>query len=496
MEDQPSGRDIGGQVRDLARVLREQWWIILLCVVLTTFAAAAYTSSLKKEYEATAKLLLQPDNLSSTIAGASVPGVDPTRQAATDAQLVGLPVVARRVTETLNQPLREAAVSTSAGADSNILTVTVTDHSPRRAARFANEFARQYIVFRRDSARDRYSKALRTVQTRLAQTRPRTPDYAALRAQVKQLRLLVSLQTGDAQIVAAASPPDEAVRPEPERNIAIGVVVGLLLGLALAFLRDRLDRRLKNEDQIEQLLTGVPVIGLVPQPRRGRASKLMTAEGFHTLQANLALLSRDHPLKTLLVTSATPAEGKSTVALNLGLAMIEKGQAALVIDADLRRPSLSERLKVDRRVGVSSILAGDGTLETSVQEAAVEPARNGDGPTVSIGGNLPVVTAGPPAPNVQLLLNDRTLGALLAATRERSECVIFDGPPVGSFSDMLPLAREVDGVIVVVRLYHSRKDQVRRFASQLANAGIKPIGVVVLGAASGPTRYYADYLKR
>lgn len=496
MEDQPSGRDFGGQIRDLTRVLREQWWIILLCLVITTFAAAAYTSTQKKEYEATAKLLLQTDNLSATIAGAGLAGVDPTRQAATDAQLVALPAVARRVTARLKQPLLATAVTTSAGPDSNIIAVTVTDRNPRRAALFANAFANQYIAFRRDTNRQRYQRTLNTLLARLAQTRPGTPDAATLRAQAKQLRLLAGLQSGDAQVVQNASPPTAAVRPNPTRNLVLGAVVGLLLGLALAFLRDRLDRRVKNEAELESLMPGVPIVGLIPAPRRGRASRLMTAEGFHTLQANLTLLARDRPLKTVLITSAAPAEGKSTVALNLALAMTERGQSALVMDADLRRPSLSERVNADRRVGVSTILAGDGTVATSVQQRPVEPSRNGDGPSVALGGDLAIVPAGPPASNVQLLLSDRSLGALLEASRERTEVVIFDGPPVGSFADMLPLAKEVDGVIVVVRLYYSRKDQLRRFAAQLANAGIAPVGVAVLGAATGPSRYYADYLSK
>jgi receptor protein-tyrosine kinase len=290
--------------------------------------------------------------------------------------------------------------------------------------------------------------------------------------------------------------PTASIEPKPVRNITLGVIIGLLLGLGLAFLRDRLDRRVKNEEQLRTVMPDVPLIGLVPEPRRGRASRVMTAEGYHTLQANLVLLSRDRPLESILVTSADPGEGKSTVAVNLALAMIEKGQNALVFDADLRRPALSQRVQADSRVGVSQILAGEGTIDTSVQERTVEPSRNGDGPNIALAGPLAIVPAGPQAANVQLLVNDRSLSALLAASRDRTELAIFDGPPVGSFADMLPLAKEVDAVIVVVRLYHSRKDQLMRFMGQLDNASIKPIGVVVLGATTGPSRYYADYLTR
>jgi capsular exopolysaccharide synthesis family protein len=496
VEDEPRGRDFGGQIRELTRVLREQWWIILVCLVLTTFAAAAYTSTADKEYESAAKLLLHPDNLSSNIAGTGIAGVDPTRQANTDAQLASSPAVAARVRKQLKKAYSPISVKTSVNPDANILTITVRDGSPRSAARVANAFARKFIRFRRDTNKERYERALETVRGRLAQTREGTQDYVALRAQAKQLKLLVSLQTGDAELVQPAVPVTQAVSPDPARNIALGAVIGLLLGLFLAFLRERLDRRVKNEDQLAALLPGVPIIGLVPEPRRKRATQLMAAEGFHTLRANLRLIDHVRPLKTLLVTSAAPGEGKSTVALNLALAMIEKGESALVLDADLRRPSLTERLNADRRVGVSTILAGEGTIDTSVQQRPAHASRNGDGPSVTLDGELPIVAAGPEAPNLQLLLNDRSIGALLEASRARSEVVIFDGPPVGSFADMLPLAREIDGVILTVRLYHSRTDQLKRFAAQLENASIEPVGIVVLGAATGPSRYYSDYLAR
>lgn len=496
MEDRSPEHDVGGEIRDALRVLREQWWLILLCLVLTAFAAAAYTSTQEKQYEASARLLLQQDNLSSTISGTGLAGTDPTRQANTDAQLAALPAVAARVTEQLDMPLSATAISTAANPDSNILTVTVRDRVPRRAALFANAFAKQFIVFRRETTRRRYQRALRTLQTRLARSRRGTAEYASLRAQERQLKLLVSLQTGDAELVQPATAPVQAILPRPTRNIALGVLVGALLGLGLAFLRDRLDRRIKNEDQLAAVLPDVPVIGLVPQPRRGRLSRLMTGDAFHTLQANLALLGRAQPLKTLLITSAAPGEGKSTVALNLALAMRGAGRTPLVLDADLRRPSLSTRLKADRRFGVSSILAGDATVATSVQERSVEPSRNGDGPAVALSGELSLVGAGPSPASVPLLLNEHSLGSLLQETRARDECVIFDGPPVGSFADMLPLAKEVDGVILVVRLYYSRKDHVKRLSAQLASAEIEPVGVVVLGTPTAPSSYYASYLQK
>jgi Mrp family chromosome partitioning ATPase len=128
-----------------------------------------------------------------------------------------------------------------------------------------------------------------------------------------------------------------------------------------------------------------------------------------------------------------------------------------------------------------------------MRQATVAPTRNGKGPIVALSGDLTLVPAGPTPPNPQLLLNERRLEALLAEARVSSDTVIVDGPPLGLFSDMLPVARRVDGVIVAVRLYHSRRDHLKRFAEQMKDSGIEPLGVVVLGARDDLHGYYGYY---
>jgi receptor protein-tyrosine kinase len=493
--EEPSGRDLAAQVRDLARVVREQKWLILLCIAVTTAAAAARTAVETQRFQATAKLLLQQDTLSQTLAGAGLAPFDPTRQAATDAQLVSLPAISARVVKQLKQPLSTASVSASVNGDSSVLSVNVIDTKPARAAAIANAFSQQYIVFRRQANQARIATALKTLNARAAQTPKGQAGLATLHAQIKQLRLLKSLQTGDAQLIQPAITPGAAISPKPTRNVVLGVVVGILLGFALAVLRDRLDRRLKREDDLEAIFPGVPIIALVPRPRRRRADRAIVGEAFHTLSTNVTFLGAAGPLRTLLVTSAGPADGKSTVVLNLALAMRTHGQPVLVLDADMRRPALSQSLAPDSP-GLSQILAGSGTVEASIQEREIDPRMNGKGPAAALEGALTLVPAGPTPPNPQVLLQDRPLEALLEAAAARSDTVIVDGPPIGTFSDMLGVARKVDGVIVVVRLYHSRKDELRRFARDLGNAGVTPAGVVVLGSATRSSRYYAYYRKR
>ena len=467
----------------------------MVCVVVTTAAAVVFTALQEPKYQATAKILLQDDNLAQALSGTGFAGSDPRRRAVTDAQLLPLPAVAERVSRKVKGTLTTADVSTSLNGDSNVLSVDVTDPNAARAANLANAFAEQYIAFRADTNRKRVRAALAQVTARAAQASPKSPEGRALRNQVRQLRLLASLQTGDAQVVSRAVPPASPVSPDPPRNVALGVIVGLLLGLALAVLRDRLDRRVKNEDELAELFPDVPVIGSVPEPRRRGGAREAAGEAFHTLHTNLRLLGAEKRLRTLLVTSAGPLEGKSTVALNLALAGRAVGSEVVVIDADMRRPALSQVLSTDRRVGVSQILSGEGAVTTSVQERPVNAKLNGSGPSAALAGNVAIVPAGPPAQNPQILLNDRSLTALLGEAMSAAERVIVDGPPIGAFGDMLPVARKVDGVILVVRLYHSRRDALARLHRDLQNAGVKPLGIVVLGSAAERSRYYGYYAR-
>lgn len=492
-EHGPSGVDVGAQIRAVSRMLREQWWIILLCLLATTGAAIAYTATTKKAYEASARLLIHEDNVPSAITGTAAGGVDPTRQAATDAQLAALPAVAARVTARLRRPLSSAAVSTSASPDTNLLTVTVRDPDASSAALFANAFAREYIAFRRDTTRARFAAALNVVQRRIATTRKGTPDANTLASQAKQLRLALSLQAGDAQVIQAAVPPGSPVAPRPVRNVLLGLLIGLLLGLTLATLRDRLDRRIKRETELESLAPNIPIIALIPRVTGGEASRKMSAEAYYGLETGLRLITQQRGPQSVLVTSAMPGEGKSTVAINLALATREHGRSVLLIDSDLRRPAISNVLAAARKVGVSSVLAGDSTLSDSTQEVDAEVSLNGHGPAVALSGKLPLVSAGPATTTPQILLTEPALMRMLEASRTHADTVVFDGAPIGAFSDMLPLGREVSAVILVVRLGHSRSDQLKRFLAQLETASILPVGMVVVGVRDESPQYYLDY---
>jgi tyrosine-protein kinase len=483
--------DVATQLRDFGRVLREQWWLVALCLLLAAAAAVAYAETRPRDYQATARLLLQQDNPASTIAGTPATFTDPVRQATTDQQLATSGAVASRVAQQLHLGARAASafsgVQAAIGADSNLLTITDSSRDPKLAARVTNAFANQYVAFRAQTARARLSKTLQLLEHKVSSA-PRS-EQAGIKAQLARARLALAGTTADAQIVQAASVPTATIQPKISKKLAIGLLFGLLLGIGLAMLRDRMDPRVKRVGDVKAIFPGLPLLATIPRPRSGKRGATMTAEGFRTLQSNMDVHCPNGRPRSMLVTSAGPGDGKSTTVLNLGLAMNEQRHQAIVLEADLRRPALSTALGVNTGPGLSRVLSGKGPLEEAVKYASLVPGTKRKGPAVMLSGKLAVVPAGQSKEQPRTLLSGKAIDSLLVSARMAGDTVLIDGPPLGLFSDVLPLAKQVDGVIVAVRLYHTRKDDLERFAEQLVDSEVRPAGIVVLGSSADPSAY-------
>jgi len=489
-------RDAGSQLREQLRVLREQRWLIVACILLTATAALLYSATKTPQYSASARLLVQPDDLRSILTGNYTATDDPQRQAATDLELLTLPAVAKRVVNRVSFETDVdtllAQVTAAAEGNSRLLSVTAEGTDPEQTADIANAFAREYVDYRAETISARYRRARAQVLTRLAQVQGGSDpaQVERLREQADSLQLLAS-QSSDASVVQPAGIPSEPFAPKPTRNIALGLVFGGLIGIALAFLRDKLDRRVKKEEHVRAIFPEVPVIASIPTWNGGSRSKGLEVEGYRNLQTNLSFLGVSKAERTLLITSAVAGEGKSTTALNLALAMAERDDAALLVEADLRRPGLSRELGADDQPGLSMILSGTGRLDDYRGRIEVDEQPGRKGVSV-LAGEVDFLPAGPVPPNPQALLSSKRLEEFLVDANHAADTVIVDGPPLGTFADMLPLATMADGVIVVVRLYHSRRDQLQRLREQLAQNAVHPVGIVLFGtsAKNSETYYY------
>ncbi|MEI6310520.1 MAG: polysaccharide biosynthesis tyrosine autokinase, partial [bacterium] len=298
-----------------------------------------------------------------------------------------------------------------------------------------------------------------------------------------------------------ATLPQSTISPRVMINVAIAVLFGLFLGIALAFLRNYLDDTLKTEEDVRKYMRGLPVLGAIPMiPGNHRRSardrskakdhatvavakdpKSSAAEGFRTLRTNLQFLSANPSFRSLVITSPTPAEGKSTISVNLAASMAQVGQKVVLIDADLRRPSLHYTFSRRMSPGLSNYLVGKADLATILQETTVP--------------NLKLIASGPLPPMPAELLASVRMQVLLAELAGQTEMVIIDTPPAIAVSDAAILATQVDGIVMVITCGRTTRDQARAALQALENAGVKPLGVVMnqVDRRKGYGYYYFYY---
>ena len=498
MTEEAPQRDEQGGPLVVLRMLRRRIGIVLLCAVLLPAAALAFSLAQEKQYSATASLLFRDPQLDQKLFGSTVfaPSNDPTREAATNAKLASLEVVAARTSKAIGNELTPGEITgkitVEPAGQSDVVSIIATDNDPKFAASLANQFAQQFIAFRRDADRSKISSAQELVEQQLGRLNAEErdgPQGTALRQRGEELRILAALQTGNAELVQPANTPESPSSPKPMRNGMIGLVLGLIFGCGLAILLERLDRRLKDPQQVSDLY-GRPVIGAVPESREiARAEQSFgdlptnEAEPMRMLRANLRYFNVDHDVRVVLVTSAAPGEGKSTVAKHLASAAASTGDRVLLLEADLRRPTLKNRLHLTGDNGLSQVLAGTRSLRSAIQEVEVA-GSGGERRTLS------VLASGPIPPNPTDLIESDRMRQVIKAVSEKYELVVIDTPPTSVVSDAIPLVKGVDGVLVVARLGKTTRDASIHLRNQLTNLGANVLGVVVNSISRGGAHGY------
>jgi receptor protein-tyrosine kinase len=498
MADEAQQREETAAPLAVLRMLRRRIGVVLLCAVLLPAAALAFSLSQEKEYSATASLLFRDPQLDQKLFGSTVfaPSNDANREAATNAKLASLEVVSARTSKALGGTLAAgdiaAKILVEPAGQSDVVSITATDHSPAFAAKLANTFAQQFIAFRRDADRSKIASAQQLVTQqlkRLTASERTGPQGTALQTRGEQLQILAALQTGNAELVQPAN-TGTLSSPKTKRNVIIAALFGIFMGCGLAVLLERLDRRLKDPKQVSDVY-GRPVIGAVPESREIARTEqsfedLPTneAEPMRMLRANLRYFNVDHDVRSVLVTSAAPGEGKSTVAKHLASAAASTGERVLLLEADLRRPTLKTRMQLSGDNGLSQVLAGTRTLRSAIEQ--VEVAGSGGERRI-----LSVLASGPIPPNPTDLIESDRMRQVLKAVSEKYDLVVIDTPPTSVVSDAIPLVKSVDGVLVVSRLGKTTRDSSVHLRDQLNNLGAYVLGVVVNSVTRGSSSGYA-----
>lgn len=313
--------------------------------------------------------------------------------------------------------------------------------------------------------------------------------YNSLQQRLKDATVSAGLRATDVHIVDRALAPAIPERPKKIRSIAVGLVAGLLIGLALAFVQESLDSSVKTAEDAERLI-GVPSLASVPLARPQRSSHLLSwrsgapangsaalatlrnplshqAESYRALRTAILFSTAPRPPQTLLVTSAQPGEGKTCTSVNLGVVLAQRGGRVLIVDSDLRKPGISQALHLKSEAdGLTGVLTGACEFEVAVQ--AIEP-----------GSNVWVLPAGPNPPNPAELLSSTRMEEVLKQARHSFDYIILDSPPALMFTDATILSTLVDGIVLVVNTGSTARSALVRSSRILRTAGGRVLGLVM-----------------
>jgi capsular exopolysaccharide synthesis family protein len=472
---------------------------VLLTIAVVTAGAVYASLRQEKLYQASADVFLDTQNLAAGLANVQLPDADPVRQGLTQAAFARSPAIARQALElahvkgTATRLLSHSSVTSAANAD--ILTFSVTDPEPPLAERLADSYASAYTRYRRRVETDILTKALKQVRARMARMtahgQQSSVAYVSLADREQQMSNLEALLGSNALLIRPAERA-EKTQPKTLRNALLAGGLGLLIGIGLAFLRDALDTRVRSTNEVQERLD-LPLLARIPElPRRLRSNDLLmvdkphheAAEAYRILATNLDLVNLERRAQTVMFTSAQRAEGKSTTIANLAVALARGGRHIVVLDLDLRSPSLADHFYLEREPGLTHVALGRSTLDEALRTVAFSNeyglmSRNG-----TPAGLLEVLPVGGQPPNPAELAGSHALVEILAEVERRADLVLIDAPPILHFSDAMTLTSRVDALVVVTRLQLMRRPMLLELRRVLATAPTTKLGFVVTGASA------------
>jgi non-specific protein-tyrosine kinase len=445
---------------DYVRLLRRGWPVVLAFIVIGIAGGVALTLATPKVYKAGVQLFVAT---TSGTSGASQLAsgnsfvqsqVQSYTSIATSPAVTG-PVVRQLRLGRFGITAQDLAgkISSSAPVNTVLVDINVTDHDPTRAAAVANAVARQFSL----------------VVERTEQTQANATPVVKL------------------TVIHPASVPSRPIKPVPLLNIGLGFVLGLLAGVLVVLLRNTLDNTVKAPSDFDDL--GLSVLGMVPLDRRAAKAPIALrrdphgarAESYRQIRTNLQFLNVDNAPRVIAVTSAVPAEGKTTTAMNLAAVLAEAGYRVCLLEADLRRPTLASRLGLIPDVGLTTVLIGKVPLERALQ---------------NVGRNLAVLTSGPLPPNPSELLHAAQTRTVIRTIADHVDYTIIDTSPLLPVADAAEIAALADATLVVHRAGKTTRDQAARSVEVLDRIGERPVGVIlnmVTRSNGRPDDEYGNY---
>lgn len=502
-------------------IVRAWFPLLVASVVLAAGAAFVVSSVLPKTYEAKATLIV----------GQSLSAVNPdysqvlvsqrlsTTYAAVATKRPMLDAVIQQLDLGVNSDELLKRVRADAPLESTLLTIVAQDADPSRAAAIANALAEQLVAaspaiqgrqaeFQRsiDADLQGTQDQIKATQARVEtltdladRTAEQDVELGTLEDRLASLRstyaILLSFSSGNASnllsVVEPAVAPTEPVSPRPLLNTLLAAVLGLLIAAGVAVVSKYLDDAIKDSDGVQEV-AGLSTLGMIARMKGDRARSEIyrlaallyprsgVAEAYRTLRANIEFASVDAPIRTLLVTSSIPGEGKTITASNLAVVFAQAGRRVLLVDADLRKPGIHVVFDLPNAHGLTTLLRSD---EVSLDAIAQTTEQE----------NLRILTTGPLPPNPAELLGSQRMRTVLDGLNAGGDLLIFDSPPLQAVTDSAILSSFVDGTLFVIDAGRGRRDAVRQGREALARAGANVLGAVLIGIPARARSDYADY---
>lgn len=501
---------LGEGLEQYAHVLRRRWLTVVLVAMVILAVSVALLLKQATVYEASSEVLINRNNLAATLTQTQVPSIDAqtaARLLETQVQLAREPALAARVVqasglhESAHTLLDSSSVASKNNAD--IVDFTVRNRSAGVARRVATIYGAEFTRYRQELD----TRELQAVATSLgAQLAPidtpeghTTPLWSDLQDKLRQVQTLLAVQSPSAQLVRTA-PKAARVEPRPLSTVGGGLLLGLLLGVGTAFLRESVDTRVRSSGEVGRELE-VPLLGRVPAPpaefiAEGRlvmldGAELDDAEAFMFLRTGVEFALSRGDTHVLMVSSAIEGEGKTTTAANLAVAFARAGRRVILVDADLRRPAIAGLFGLDQDLsGLSELvrtggLARDPLVQVPIPEitSTMSPLAEGPGH-----GSLNVLPGGYPTHSMNISAIERVLDDL----RPLADLIVLDSPPLLQMGDAVALSAGVDALLLVARINVVRRPMLQELRRILDATPVQVLGFVLTGTAeeAGYGGYY------